>query len=172
MTPTRGEEDVETALSGGDAMEVESLRVELADVEDRIARLEAKRPDDGLGDSFHLGRVGGSGKAVRALDRKRARDLDRTIDLAGELVPLYRERDRLQRKIEDHESGKVEAKRNAKEARAERVRNAKVGDRVLDSAFGMVKVARVNRKSLTIETASGYREARPFSLIVDISPSP
>lgn len=148
--------------------DVDELRLALWEVESKIQRLEAKRPDDGLADYFHLGTVGGSGKAVKKLDKKRARDLDRVLDLAKELTPLYRKRDRLKRQIQDHESGKVAARQRAKEAAAERVRSAKVGDIVEDCAYGYVKVVRVNKKSLTIETDSGYREARAFSLILDV----
>lgn len=147
------------------------LRDRLLSVEAKIERIEARQPaPDPLGDSFHLGRVGGSGnpRTLAKLNRQRARSLDRTIDAAVELGPLYRERERLARLIEDEESGRAERKRQAKADRAARVRAAKVGDTVIDSAFGEAKVIRVNRKSLTIQTPSGYREARAFSLILDV----
>lgn len=48
------------------------------------------------------------------------------------------------------------------------VHTAGIGDTVLDSAYGKCTVVRVNKKTLTIRTASGYQEARPFSLITCI----
>lgn len=147
-----------------------TLHSRLDDVNARIERLEARIPSDPVGDSFHLGRVGGSGdrRTLARLNRLRATALDRILDTAIELEPLYRERDRLRRQIEDVESGRAERRARARAEREERVRGARVGDVVLDSAFGEVRVVRVNRKTLTIETPSGYREARPYALILDV----
>jgi len=52
----------------------------------RLARVEAvqHRPDP-IAAHFHLGRVGGSGRNVAGLNRKRSADLDRTIDRALEI---------------------------------------------------------------------------------------
>lgn len=147
------------------------LKDRLLDIEARIERLQDRTPaPDPLGDTFHLGRVGGSGnsRTLARLNQQRARALDKTIDAAVEAGPLYRERNRLVRLIAEEESGRAGKRRQAKVSAAERVLAAKVGDTVLDSSFGRVKVVRVNRKSLTIETPSGYREARAFSLINDV----
>ena len=145
------------------------LRAQLLSVQDRIDRLEARRPDDDITQHFHLGTVGGSGRPVKALNKRRERDRERMMDIAREVVPLYRERDRLKLLIHAHESGRVERRAKALADAMARVRDAKVGDHVIDSAFGAVTVVRVNQKTLTIETESGYREARPFSLILDVA---
>lgn len=151
-----------------------ALRAEMEAVEARIARMVSGTPVDPVGDAFHLGRVGGSGdrRTMARLNRHRERALERTIDVARALAPLYREHGDLRRRIADIESGRVERRERAKAASTERVRTARVGDRVLDSAYGVATVVRVNRKTLTIETASGYREARPYSLILDVIHTP
>ncbi len=125
-----------------------------------------------------LGMVG-SGRHTRALNEQKIAALDRTIKTANKLAPLYREHTRLLEQIEDVWSGRNQRRRRRKAAEEEwlrqaqvRVQSANKGDYMQDSAFGVVRVVRRNQKSLTIETASGYREARPFNRIIDIVPDP
>ncbi len=91
------------------------LRQELAAVQEKIARLEDQctgdeRYLDDVSRSFPLGRVGGSGKAVRSLNRRRAHALDATIDRAVAIVPLYKQRDRLEAAIAQIELGRPTGK--------------------------------------------------------------
>lgn len=144
-----------------------TLQRELATVEARLARLNAQQhqPDE-ISKHFHLGLVGGSGKGVHALNKRREQALDRTIDRAVEIVRLTRQRDDLRDQIKAqqnrpvHEAIEAEATRRIEAA----VRAAGVGCTV-QSPFGPVRVVRINRKSATIETSSGYREAIPWERV-------
>lgn len=150
-------------------MTLEQLKERLKVVEEKMARLENKDAYlDELNKYFHLGMVGGSGnrRNINRLNKKREQNIEKTIDRAKEYVELAKERDDLLRQIEYIESGRKERAEKVRQLLQEQVRNAKPGDTVIDSAFGEVKVVRVNKKSITIETKSGYREARPFELIV------
>lgn len=55
----------------------------------RKVRHPADSRVDGLSRSFHLGTVGGSGRGVGPLNRRRGRLIERTIDAAVRNVPLY-----------------------------------------------------------------------------------
>ena len=55
---------------------------------------------------FHLGMVGGSGRNTSKLNQRRGNELDKTIERAKILCPLYAKRDTLSNQIEDIESGK------------------------------------------------------------------
>lgn len=113
---------------------------------------------------FHLGTVGGSGKNNAKLDQRREASINRSIE-AGKLI---KERIDIDKQIEYIESGKQQSREQAKENMQQKLRSAQVGDLVLDSAFGWVKVIRVNKNTLTIQTTSGYKEARAYSLILNI----
>jgi hypothetical protein len=155
------------------ADDLAALQERLADVEKKIARYEGvKGETDGVAEHFHMGRVGGSGykKHVSKLNRARERDLDRTIDNAVRLRPFYDERTRLQREIEHITSGRRAKREDAAQARAGRVRNAKVGDTAIDGVFGAATIIRVNEKSLTLQFGT-FKEARPFNLITDVIPA-
>ncbi|HEU5382790.1 MAG TPA: hypothetical protein VFV38_45870 [Ktedonobacteraceae bacterium] len=164
-----------------DLADLKKLKTQLEEAQATIARLAPQARDpyvDEVGQVFHLGMVG-SGHHTRALNERKMAALDRTIETANKLAPLYRERTRLLGQIEDVWSGRNQRRRKRKAAEEEwlrqtqeRVQKAKGGDYVLDAAFGVVRVVRRNRKSLTIETTSGYREPRPFDRIIDIAPDP
>jgi len=148
-------------------------RAQLAEVTARIERLD--RPVagdaslDAVADSFGpMGRVGGSGRHGQALNRRREQSLTRHMDRARTLAPLYRQQVSLERVIASYESGARERRMRADMAAAARVRAAKVGDRVFDTAYGEATVIRVNKKTLTIRTPSGYTEVRPFHLVADV----
>lgn len=153
--------------------EEEFLKDTLARVEAQIAKLERQQRDpylDRLAEHFHLGIVGGSGRRMGSLNQRRAASLDKAIEIARELEPLYRERRTLQRRIAHIESGKRDLEQRAAQEIERRLRESKPGDQVMDSDFGLVTVIRVNRKTVTIETGSGYREARPYSLLAPLRP--
>lgn len=160
----------------GSGARVEQYRKRLAAVEAEIVRLEASMPKpDPVAEYAHLGRIGsGSGqrsaRLLRRINARRERALERTIDIAAKLTRLYAERDHLRAVIAAEEA------RPAREAaEAERVarieaalRAAGPGVEVVDDAFGVVRVVRINRRTVTIETPSGYREAREFRRILAV----
>ncbi|GCE31973.1 hypothetical protein KDA_74570 [Dictyobacter alpinus] len=179
--PEREEQEA-YVLDEQDQQELETFKLQLEPVQQQITALEAQLerlfPRD-ISDHFHLGMVGRGGRASAKLNKKKLGAMDRSFEVTKKLEPLYRERTRLTALITDVTSGRRKQQRE-KQARLEqwrqeaeaRVRLAVVGDYVLDSAFGLVKVVRKNRKSLTIETSSGYREPRPFELIKDVASKP
>ena len=123
---------------------------------------------DGLRDHFPLG-TGGNRRSGGWLSRKR---FDASFDKAKKLAPLYEEHLRLLTQEQSLLTGKRARIREREAAQqkeclenAARVRNAQSGDYVIDSAYGTVRVVRVNAQSLTIETESGRRERRRFSRI-------
>ncbi len=164
-----------------DLAELILLKKQLQEVRASIARIAPAARDpyvDTVGQTFHLGMVG-SGRHTRALNERKMAALDRTIEVANKLAPFYRESARILEQIEDVWSGRNQRRRKRKAAEEEwlrkaqlRVQSAKKGDYVQDSAFGVVEVVRRNQKSLTIQTKSGYREARPFDRIIDIVSDP
>ncbi len=168
-------------LDETDLAELFGLKKQLQEVQATIARLapQGRNPYvDEVGRTFYLGMVG-SGRHTRALNERKMAALDQTIETANKLTPFYRKRARLLEQIEDVWSGCSQRRRRRKAAEQEwlrqaqlRVQSAKKGDYVLDATFGVVRVVRRNQKSLTIETASGYREPRPFDRIIDIAPDP
>lgn len=164
-----------------DLADLTRLLKQLQEIRASIARLAPQARDsyvDEVGQTFHLGMVG-SGRHTRALNERKMAELDRTIETANKLAPLYRESAQILARIEDVWSGRNQRRRRRKAIEEEwlrkaqlRVQSAQKGDYVLDSAFGVVRVVRRNQKSLTIETKSGYREPRPFDRIIDIAPDP
>lgn len=147
-------------------------RDRLAALERVIAALERRLTLPGL-EHAHLGRVGSGGgnrarRALRSLNRRRER-LDR---LAARLGRLYAERQRLRDAIADEEARTAREVAEAQRAARieETIRAAGPGCQVVDCIYGLATVVRVNRKSVTIETPSGYREARPFRWIVRVLP--
>lgn len=155
-------------------MELSEMKSRLAIVEGKLSRLDGVDSHlDQVQKYFHLGMVGGSGNRhnITRLNSRRERSIDKSIEQAKVYMALARERDDLRKRIEYIESGRKDRADNFKKIMRDRIRNAKVGDTVIDSAFGEVKVARVNQKTLTIETESGYREARSFDLIIGVKVS-
>lgn len=111
---------------------------------------------DLIAKSFPLGMVGGSGKNTRRLNQRRDRDLERTIEKAKILTPLYRERDNLSCLIQEIESGEYERKKNSKTEDAIDLRrrkasfwnNIKSGDVINLPLGNEVVVAKKNRVSI------------------------
>jgi hypothetical protein len=151
--------------------ELETLNFKLVEIQQKIDKLNNSDPYlDQVKEHFHLGMVGGSGnrKNLNKLNLRRERSVNKSIEQAKIYTKLIEEKDFLLKRIEFIVSGKKVRQDNLKEIMKNQVLSAQVGDLVIDSAYGEVKVARVNKKTLTIETKSGYREARPFNLIIGV----
>lgn len=149
-------------------MNLNQLKDRLSAIDAKLQRLEPAVDIhlDGVRQHFHLGMVGAAGRNNAKLNARRARSMDKSIDNAKAHVDLMRERESLERQIKHIESGAAERARTAREEIERRLRACKPGDKVIDSAYGLVEVVRANKKSITIECASGYREARTYSLII------
>lgn len=158
--------------------DIAELRQQLEPIEQQIAQLEARQHDPHLkqlSEYFHLGHVGGSGRGTSRLNRRREAALDKSIDTAKRLEPLYRQRAECLRRIEAITSGKQkhlhEARARAaqkRESALARILAVQPDEYVIDNLYGIVKVVRVNEKALTIEIRSGHRERRPFEAIRDV----
>jgi len=159
-------------LTEQDERELTIIRDRLATIARRIAPLERNQPGEDLREYFPLG-TGGPRRGGRWQSRKR---FDASFEKTKKLVPLYEERSQLQAQESAILSGARNAEREQetllekrREAEASRVRAARVGDYVKDSAYGTVRVVRVNTQSLTIETEADRREPRKFSLVLDVA---
>lgn len=134
-------------------------RAELLAVKTKIQRLTPKDSHiDALSNSFHLGRVGGSGRNNCRLNKRREAYLGKTISAAKELSDLYKEQNYLEARIKDLEEGGP-AKRAAKKAETNRLlaeywKNLKAGD-YIDIGNGKTLVSKKNAKSL--ETGPGCK---------------
>ena len=158
-------------LNEDDEKELAAIRVERIVLEQRIGKLDRNAHLDGLREHFPLG-TGGNRRSGSWQNRKR---FDASFDKAKKLEPLYKRHLQLQAQEQSLLTGKraVIREREAIQQKerlenAERVHNARIGDYVDDSAYGVVRVARVNKQSLTIETETHRREARKFSLILRV----
>lgn len=145
------------ALDEQDQSELATLNASLAAIEQKIER---KTPPDRLADVkiFHLGMVGGSGHQVAKLNKRREQEVERLMDAAKELEPLYNERARLLARIDAVKTGQ-RAKERAEEARKasiqEEARTLKAGDLVYAGLFGWREVIRANKKSITVRMSYG-----------------
>lgn len=139
-------------------MILEQLRQELATTEARILKVT---PRDSHIDNlpFHLGRVGGSGRNVYRLNKRRERYLDRSIQAARILTALYEKRDNLKRRIADIESGKVERDQEKKQRDYSRLaqywNGLKAGDKIDIGGNDPAVITKKNKKS--IETGEGCK---------------
>lgn len=140
--------------------ETVEMHIELKEVEKKIEQLE--RAQNGgytaqVAKSFHLGMVGGSGRNVRGLNKRRGQELDRTIDRAVILCELYKKRNGLKARIEYIESGKRDADKskaaNLDIKMAEYWKNLKVGDKLIMANDAII--TKKNAKSC--ETESGCK---------------
>lgn len=138
------------------------LRMELHDINKKIESLE--RQQNGgytaqVTKSFHLGMVGGSGRNTHRLNKRRANELDRTIDSAVILTGLYGKRSGLERQIKYIESGQRERDQQKKqtdtELRAEYWKRLKVGDKLIIGGSNEPIITKKNAKSC--ETGSGCK---------------
>lgn len=151
--------------------ELEILKSKLAEVQQKLDKINNSDPYlDQVSKYFHLGMVGGSGNRenIDKLNQRKERSIDKSIENAKLFTKLFEEKKFLLNQIEFIESGRKESRDNLKQIMKEQVLSAQVGDIVVDSSYGECKVTRVNKKTLTIETASGYKEARPFDLIIGV----
>jgi hypothetical protein len=80
--------------------------------------------------------------------------MDRSIAAARKAEPLYSEANTIRRQLDNLTSGRTAAQAAAAQTRAERVRQAKVGDTVIDSAFGLATSARAQLRALNAEIAT------------------
>lgn len=147
------------------------LKERLVKAESRLAKINQKSGTEKyleeVAKHFHLGMVGGSGKNNRKLDQKRGAAVDKAIDRAVESTELVKEIEYLKRQVDYIESGRKERADNLKQAAKEglHLKDIKVGDTLMDSIYGEVVCVRVNKKTLTVQTKSGYKEARPFDFL-------
>jgi hypothetical protein len=88
--------------------QLRKLKSKKAEIEAKLDKLN-KAQNGGesarVAEHFHLGMVGGSGRAVRALNKKKERELDTTIDRAKEIRRLHEDIDTVNLKIRRIESG-------------------------------------------------------------------
>lgn len=151
--------------------ELEMLKIKLDEVQQKLDKLNNSDSYlDQVSKSFHLGMVGGSGnrKNINKLNQRRERSIDKSIENAKVFTKLFDNKQLLLKRIEFIESGKKDKQDNIKQVMKDQVLAAQVGDIVVDSSYGECMVTRVNKKTLTIETASGYKEARAFDLIIGV----
>jgi len=139
---------------------IETLKQQLTHVQSKIKKLDPSDPYlDRLSGSFHLSRVGGSGKNTHRLNKRRESSLEKTIANAVLLVPLYRTRDSLIAQIKDLESGgpvkRAEEKSLVNTYSAEYWRSIQVGDSVTVWSGNAIIVTKKNKKSL--ESAGGCK---------------
>jgi len=150
---------------------LEALKSKLEIIQKKLDKLNNSDSYlDQVKNAFHLGMVGGSGnrKNLNKLNQRRERSIDKSIEHAKQYIKLSNEKELIMKQIEFIESGRKERQETIKQIMREQVLAAQVDDIVIDSSYGECRIVRVNMKSLTIETASGYKEARPFNLIIGV----
>lgn len=108
--------------------------------------------------SFPLGMVGGSGRNVASLNRKREASLEKTISNAVIATTLYKRQSELETHIKDIENNGP-AKRAAKKEETNKLLaqywlSLKAGD-FIDIGNGKTLISKKNKKSL--ETGSGCK---------------
>lgn len=142
-------------------LKVLELKNKLFEVNAKIAKIEGvSYYTDKVEGSFHLGMVGGSGRNTYRLNKRREADLDKTIKNAVLVCPLYRERDNIERQINDIESGAAQKKElsviDKRVKAAEYWRNLKVGDELnIGNSNGNPIIKKKNR--LSVETTTGCK---------------
>lgn len=139
-------------------------KIELQTVLQRINRLNPENTYTAqVAKSFHLGMVGGSGRNNYRLNKRREREMEKSIANSKELVKLYNRRDYLNQLIPSIESGEYERKIQEKADKKEKTNTAlveywnsiKVGDKIDIGGNSLVEVTKKNKKSL--ETGSGCK---------------
>ncbi len=101
---------------------VNELSIELLIVQQKIKRLQ---PHDAILDNMPA-RIGGSGKYTNYFNKRRERYLERTIEAAKLLTPLYEREQHLTQLIKDIESGEYERRTQTREQHKSRLIAAKV----------------------------------------------
>lgn len=134
---------------------IQNLEIELSIVQQQIKRLQ---PHDAVLDNMPA-RIGGSGKYTNYFNKRREAYLNRTIEAAKKLVPLYEKEKNLQKRIEDIKSGELQRRElnviQKRQQKAEYWKNIKPGDQVPLPLGNTVKVVKKNR--LSIETEMGNK---------------
>ena len=117
-----------------DQQRLASLQSQQDHLQRRIDRL-LSRCDDGLTQHFHLGMVGGSGRPVQRLNRRREKALDSLITRSAKAAPLIEEKQRIEREITFITSGQAamqrERQRLEEEIRANLEQERKARERAL-----------------------------------------
>lgn len=93
-------------LEPEDQIQVARLQEQLKYIQERLDRLLPQH-DDGLSTHFHLGMVGGSGRNVRRLNRRRGRALERHITRSVGAAPLILKKQRIEQEIAFLSSGQA-----------------------------------------------------------------
>jgi hypothetical protein len=140
---------------------IDLLRNKLSATNSKIQKLNVVTSGiDDVSKSFHLGMVGGSGKNVQRLNRKREQALDKTIDRAVELSKLYEQQRTLENQIkfiEESESRALKGKTRA-ELLAEYWRNLKAGDELnIGNPNGNPIIAKKNAKSCVTQGGTTWK---------------
>lgn len=137
------------------------LKIELNEVLKKIEPLERAQNSgytSDLANAFPFGMVGGSGKNVHRLNKRKENELNKTIDRAVILCDLYKKRDYLKQCIEYIESGKRDEDEKKKQDKnfmlSEYWKGLKAGD-FINIGNNKVKIIKKNTKS--IETESGCK---------------
>lgn len=139
------------------------LKIELSEVLKKIEPLERAQNGGYTSDvakSFHLGMVGGSGRNTYRLNKRREREMEKTIERAVILCNLYKKRDGLLKQIEDIESGAAEKRElsiiERRIKKAEMWKALKVGDELpIGNNNGNPVIKKKNR--LSVETEGGVK---------------
>jgi len=136
---------------------LEDLKYRLSAVNQKISKingLDKNSHTAQVANSFYLGMVGGSGRNNNSLNKKRERDLNKTIDNAIILTALYKDRSDFEKKINYIESGQKEKDEAKKITRSEALaiywKNLKAGD-ILDvgNSNGNPTILKKSLKSVT-----------------------
>ncbi len=137
----------------GAILNPETLKNELADINTKIEKLTVKDNYlDAVSRSFPYG-VGGSGRNNYRLNKRKERNLDKTIEAAKLLCPLYEKRDRLIKQIEDIENGTTQKIADRKvlknQLRAKYWNELKVGDELnIGNSTGNPTIIKKNQLSV------------------------
>lgn len=143
---------------------LEDLKYRLSAVNQKISKingLDKNSHTAQVANSFYLGMVGGSGRNNNSLNKKRERDLNKTIDNAIILNALYKERSDFEKKINYIESGQKEKDEAKKITRTEALavywKNLKAGD-ILDvgNSNGNPTILKKSLKSVTTTSGSKW----------------
>ncbi len=151
---------------------IQEFRQELAnrlvEVEQEIKKLGGE-PKDPVGDSFHLGQVGGSA-TTNFLRKQKDRYLETTINRAVKLVPLYKEREALENRLQHIDSGdfekRVRQENKAVEFLLKYWEQLKPGD-TFQPGSSVITIKRKNKNTVT--DTNGHRWSRTEVLNVSKS---
>lgn len=144
-----------------------ALKNELLQVELKLKALRKNNESEHtsrVAQSFHLGMVGGSGRNNASLNKRRAKELDKTIDNAIISTDLYEKQRDLIKRIDYIESGKKEAF-EAKQKREQELlvqywRELKAGDELnIGNSNGNPIISKKSAKSVTTQGGAKWTAA-------------